>query len=302
MELDTHIENFLRDCRAANLAKKTITWYAGMLAPWRAFVGDRDWRDLNLTRAFIDELQSRDKRYADHPRHPVEQGGVSVSTVRGYVRTLRRFFNWLVSEKVLSENPIERLRMPKAPKRMPRAMLPDDFAAMMNAAEIQRDRALLMVLRDSGCRVSEISGLRVRDVDARGVLFVCGKGNKERFAFLGDDALAELRAYLEERKEIKVGDWLFLGRDSKRLTSDAIGLVLKRLAKRAGIAGKHNPHSLRHAFGRDWVLNGGGISSLADVLGHTDLETTRVYSVFAVDELRKLHKRYSPLANEKTSG
>lgn len=299
MDLDRHIENFLQDCRVANLSPKTLAWYEQMLSPWRAFVGDRDWRDVNVTRAFIDQLQSRNTRYAKHPRHPQETGGVSAATVRGYIRTLRRFFNWLVQEGILCDNPIRRIRMPRAPKRIPRAMAHDDFDKLLQAALTKRDRALLMVLRDSGCRVSEISGLRVNDVDARGVLFVCGKGNKERFAFLGDAALAELRAYLEERK-VSEGGWLFLGKDSRRLTSAAIGLVLKRLAERAGIVGKHNPHSLRHAFGRDWILNGGTISSLADMLGHTDLETTRVYSVFAVEELRGLHKRYSPFAkNEK---
>ncbi len=246
--LSEHISAFIVDCRAAGLTPKSIKWYENMLVTWKNWVGHRDWTDPNITREFIVDLQNRSMRYVDHPRHPSQPGPLSPFTVRGYVRAIKRFFNWLVQEEFLPDNPLKNLRMPQKPQRIPRAIEPDDFDKMLAAAQTKRDRAILLVLRDTGCRVSELCNMKVADLDLKHGIGLVRNGN------------------------------------------------LKRIAKQAGVTHRHNAHSLRHGFARDYLLNGGDLGSLSDILGHHDIETTRAYAVFLVEHLKALHQRHSPVA------
>ncbi len=305
VNLTFHIEAFLLSCRAANLSPRTVEWYASMLAAWAAFLGERDWHDLDLSREFIVRLQTRAECYAGHPRHPPRAGALSASTVRGYVRAIKRFANWMLEEGRIQENPLRRLKMPRQPKRLPRAIEEEDFERMLAAAGCSRDRALLMILRDTGCRVSEVAGLKLQDVDLeKGIAFVLGKGQQERFVFLKPRSCEALRQWLEERGPGKPEEQLFLLRDGGghivppeegRFKPSTVYQLLKRTAKGAGVEGRSNPHSFRHGFGRDWVLSGGDVNPLSDILGHQDISTTRIYLKFRTRELQELHRRHSPV-------
>ncbi len=305
VNLTFHIEAFLLSCRAANLSPRTVDWYAGLLMAWAAFLGARDWRDVDLSREFIVRLQTREQCYAGHPRHPQRAGALSPFTVRGYVRSIKRFANWMLEEGRIQENPLRRLKMPRQPKRLPRAIEEPDFERMLAAAGCSRDRALILILRDTGCRVSEVAGLKLQDVDLeKGMAFVLGKGQQERFVFLKPRSCEALRHWLEERGPGKPEEPLFLLRDGGgnivpaergAFKASTVYQVLKRTAKGAGVEGRSNPHSFRHGFGRDWVLSDGDISPLADIMGHSDLETTRIYLRFRTGELQELHRRHSPV-------
>jgi len=294
MQIADCIASFLMACRAAGLSPKTTNWYAGMLETWSEAVGER-WLDPDATRSFIVSLQTREERYVHHPKRRAHDGGLSVFTIRGYIRSVKRLFKWLHDEGRIAVNPMTRLRMPKKPKLLPRAISRDDFDKMLEAAHLARDRALLLMLRDTGCRAAEIAGLKIGDVDlARGIVLVCGKGNQQRFVFLQPKTRTAVQEWLQERGEYTDADKVFASGEGDFKPS-TIYQVLARRAKDAGIVGRFNPHSLRHGFGRDWVLSGGDVSSLADVLGHSDIETTRVYLRFNTAELQRLHQRYSPV-------
>lgn len=302
--LSKRISAFIVDCRAAGLAPKSIKWYENMLEAWKNWVGDRDWTDPNITREFIADLQSRSMRYTDHPRHPSQPGPLSPFTVRGYVRAIKRFFNWLVQEEVLPDNPLKNLRMPKKPQRIPRAIESDDFDKMLAVAHTKRDRAILLVLRDTGCRVSELCNMKVTNIDLdRGIGLVRnGKGAQDRFIFFSPITRQALRDWLSEKPS---SEWLFVQQTChktqpvpvKPLKPSGVHGILKRIAKRAEVTHRHNAHSLRHGFARDYLLNGGDLGSLSDILGHHDLETTRAYAVFLVDHLKALHQQHSPVAH-----
>ena len=301
-ELQQHISDFLTACRALGLSPKTTEWYAANLRLWSNWLGARDWQDVAATREFLAEQQSRSEQFFRHPKRRRIQGSLSPLTIRGYIRTIKRFFNWLVEEGRLPVNPMARIRLPKKPKRVPRALLADDFTKMLKAARLARDRALLLILRDTGCRASEICGLRIQDVDfEKRTVLVRGKGDRERFAFLSASTCRALQIWLNHRASQAPDDWLFISKKGP-CTRSTIYLILRRIAKRAGILGRFNPHSFRHAFGRDWLLDGGDLSSLSDVLGHADLETTKIYSVFTAPELQALHKQHSPGAHITVRG
>lgn len=129
--------------------------------------------------------------------------------------------------------------------------------------------------------------MRVADLDLdQGIGLVRnGKGAQDRFVFFSPVTCRALREWLSERP---ASEWLFVWQT---------GHKTQPVAKRAGVTHRHNAHSLRHGFARDYLLNGGDLGSLSDILGHHDIETTRAYAVFLVDHLKTLHQRYSPLAH-----
>jgi integrase/recombinase XerC len=300
--LSNFIADFIVACKAAGLAPKTVRWYSEILTTWSVFLGTRDYLDPQITREFIASLQSRTERYSAHPKKHPERGGLSAYTIRAYVRAIRRFFNWLVQEGRIDSNPAKRIQMPKKPKLLPRALEPVDFEKLLGAARCARDRAMLYFLRDTGCRVSELCDLRVQDLDLdQGIACVIGKGDKQRFVFFEGETKAALRDWLGERKAYAGEEWVFVTH-GERCQPSTVDNALGRMAARAHVTGRSNAHSFRHAFGRDWVVNGGDIGALADVLGHEDIETTKIYSRFKTEQLQAMHAKFSPLAARNGHG
>ena len=293
--LKSHIATFMLSCRAVGLSVRTMDWYESKLQSWADFIGSRDWQDPSITREFIADLRTRDCRYANHPMRAPKAGAFSENTVRAYVRAIKRFGNWAVREGLVAESPARFLRLPRAPKLIPRGIIPSDFDRLVVVATTARDRTLLYVLRDSGCRAAEIAGMRIRDIDLElGTVFVRGKGNQERFAFLEPTTCEEMRRYLIGRGHLAPEDAVFVTAKGA-FRSTTINEILKRLARSAGIDGRSNPHSFRHGFARDWLMSGGDLTSLSRILGHADINTTRIYAGFAISDLQQLHRQHSPV-------
>lgn len=295
------ISAFLLSCRAAGLASKTVTWYAANLRAFALFARDRDWLDPDTCRQFIVNLSSCDTLYADHPYRLPKAGRYSVYTLRARLRSLKRFFNWLFEEGRINTNPARLLRMPRTPRLLPRGISTCDFERLLAATDSDRDAALLLVLRDTGCRSAEIAGLRVRDVDiGKGIAVVIGKGGQERFTFLSPLTCKALKKWLGVRAGLAPDDPVFVTAKGP-FRPCTLNEVLRRLASKAGVTGRVNPHSFRHAFARDWLLSGGDLVSLSHILGHVDIQTTRIYASFATAELQEMHRRHSPLADRRAN-
>lgn len=293
MDLAEHIALFITACRAAGLASRTISWYDGFLTTFRDWCGERAWCDVATLREFLADLQSRSGRYANHPKRKQVQGGLSPYTLRGYVRALKRFFRWLVNEELIERDPSLRLVVPRLPKNVPRGVEIDDVRRLLGAVKLPRDRALLLFLLDTGCRQGEIRSLRSADLDLkRGIAVVCGKGRQQRFIFLSPVTITALSEYIGDRSS---SEYVFLTTRGKQLGDGAIGQMLMRLAKRAGVLSRFNPHAWRHGFAKHYLMQGGDLASLSDLLGHADIETTKMYSAFAFSDLQKKHTRYSPI-------
>ncbi len=308
MLLSEAIQALLVATRADGRSERTVDSYEQRLRDFLAFLGDRpvDQITVHDVRGYAAHLRSRKERYVDHPARERKSGGLSPFTVASHLRAVKRLFNWLVEEEIIAESPARRVKLPKPGRREPKAISREDFLKLLKASEgdelwQRRARALLLFLADTGCRRGGVEYLRVDDIDLEQRLArVTEKGNKTRLVPFSEVTREALEAWLEVRPENK-GPWLFtsLGPKGKdRLTGDGIRQVLDRLARRAGVKGPVNPHSFRHAFAREYLLNGGDLATLADLLGHSTVQVTwEYYSIFRIRELQKRHEQFSPVAN-----
>lgn len=283
MLLSEAIEALLTATIADGRSARTVEGYRSYLGYLLDFLGDRAVEEVSAhdLRAYAAYLRSRTERYTGHPQRVREEGALSPYTVAAYLRPVRRLFRWLEQEGLIDDNPAGKLKLSQPGRREPKAVSMEDFQKLLAATEgddptHRRDRALLLFLADTGCRVGGVAGLQVADVDLeRGLARVTEKGDKTRLVPFSQFTRDALLAWLEVRPS--EGPWLFVNlgsRGQERLTADAIGEVLRRLKRRAGVKGPVNPHAFRHAFAREYLRAGGDLSTLADILGHSSVEVS----------------------------
>ena len=308
MTLTEAVEALITATRADGRSKATIAGYRESLGHLVAFLGDRPVESITLAdlRAYAAALLDRTERFADHPARKPLAGGLSVFSIASRLRSVKRLFNWLTQEEILAENPAKRLKLPKLPQKEPKALSSAAFAQLLAATEgdstvQRRDRALLLVLADTGCRVGGLAHLRVQDIDLDAqTALVTEKGEKIRPVYFMPITADALRRWLEVRPQVAV-DWLFVNlgpvQTYPQLTEEAVGEVLRRLRKVANVTEPVTPHRFRHAFAREYLRNGGDLATLSRLLGHSSVEVTaRYYAVFTPSELQDFHARFSPVA------
>jgi integrase/recombinase XerC len=270
---------FLAAKAAEGASARTIEWYGMILRRLVRSVGDaRSVDDLAPTelRAWLLELRAT----------------LSPVSVAGYVRTLKVFGNWLAAEEHSKAPGLRSLRKPRVPTKLVEPV-PDDAMRRLLAAAGVRDRAILLLLLDTGLRVSEAAALSLGDLRVDGTLKVTGKGAKERIVPVGKTARAAIVRYLGQRGAGSTDSALFLGRRGP-LDARGIQQVVRRLKTRIGVVGRLSPHSLRHTFARSYLVNGGDVFSLQRILGHTTLDMVKRYVALADVDLVTRHATASP--------
>ena len=296
-------ETFLIGIKTEVGSKETLAWYRKRLGRLVEFLGDRELETVGLDdlRAFVSVLQDQDVKWSHHHFHKPVPGRLSVSTIHGYVRAVKKFYNWMMENGYidLAHNAAIRLKKPKLPRHEPKAISDEDLVSMLRTAHgwgryATRNFAMLVFMAETGCRVGGLVELRLGDVDLEnGRALVTEKGDKTRAVFFGGEVKAALTAWLSDRAAD--GDFVFVG-ERGRLTCNGVRLLLRRLARAAGVKGRVNPHSFRHAFARRHLLNGGDIGILSDLMGHSDIKVTKeAYSIFTTSELQRKHREYSTL-------
>jgi integrase/recombinase XerD len=219
---------------------------------------------------------------------------------------LRQFYQHLLRQGALSEDPTARVEAPKLGRPLPKTLTEAEVEALLAAPAVSeprgyRDRAMLEVLYATGLRVSELVGLMPPQVSlTQGVVRVVGKGSKERLVPLGEEAVSWLRDYLAgPRRDLlggRLSDYLFPTARSDHITRQAFWLVIKRYAVEAGILKPLSPHTLRHAFATHLLNHGADLRVVQMLLGHSDLSTTQIYTHVARERLKQLHARHHPRA------
>jgi integrase/recombinase XerD len=250
--------------------------------------------------------QSEVASFLDHlHRHQVEARSVARK-----LSCLRGFYKWLLLDKRIRHDPTVNIESPKAWKVLPKALAESETSEMLDLATVAaagaagdavalRDRAILELLYAGGLRVSELTGLRVEDLQLDfGQVRVRGKGDKERVVPLGRAAVEALTEYLDRgrpmfAKRNRTGG-LFLSRQGRTLTR---GWIWELVKTRSG--GRASPHMLRHSCATHMVGHGADLRTVQTLLGHADIATTQVYTHLAIDRLKAVHRAHHPRAKAR---
>ena len=230
--------------------------------------------------------------------------GLSGRSLARMLSAWRAFYRFLIErDRSLGDDPCASIKPPKSPKRLPSALSPDEAAQLVEIgggdALSLRDRALFELAYSSGLRLSELAGVEVDACNLdTGEVRVLGKGAKERLTPLGEEAVAWIQRYVgEARPELLAGrksDALFVTARGDGMTRQAFWALVKRHARKAGIARPISPHTLRHAFATHLINHGADLRVVQLLLGHADISTTQIYTHVARERLKALHAKHHP--------
>jgi integrase/recombinase XerD len=233
----------------------------------------------------------------------------SSATVARKVAAVKSFFHYMLTERLVAEDPSASLDSPKVRKYLPKAISKEEVdrllaaPAAVDSARGRRDRAILELLYATGMRVSEVVNLDVGDVDpASGTVRCIGKGNKERVIPIYDRAIKAVEEYLERARLqlLKKPDEraLFLNHRGNRLTRQGLWLIIKRYVEGLGIKTPVTPHTLRHSFATHLLNGGADLRNVQELLGHANISTTQVYTQVSSDRLRSVYDQAHPRAKQ----
>lgn len=246
-----------------------------------------------LSRDRVKNQRSRDTEY-----------GTKASTRARKVSTLRSFYKYLnVKAKLIEENPLKDLDVPKIPATLPRYLTLEEAQSLLSSIDgknKERDYCIICIFLNCGLRISEIVGLNIQDIRADH-LRVFGKGSKERIIYINEATAAAINNYLEVRKEIAAIDRnaLFLSNRRTRITRETVHSMVKKSLAAAGLdADKYSSHKLRHTAATLMLQNGVDVRTLQELLGHENLNTTQIYTHVDNSELR-IASNANPLAKFK---
>lgn len=242
---------------------------------------------------------------ADYLYSLVESGRAPTS-VRRVLSSIRAYFRFLQAEGEIDGDPTEKLDAPRAGRPLPEFLSQDEAARVVEAVDPDsrvywRDRALLEVLYASGMRVSELTGLRLDDMDLEAMLcLVLGKGGKERLTPIGATAVRAIEKYLAlVRPGLDRGRGkgrVFLNSRGGPLSRMSVWTVVRKAAERAGIQRPISPHTFRHSFATHLLEGGADLAAVQELLGHADISTTQIYTHLDREHLRDTHRRFHPRA------
>jgi len=230
--------------------------------------------------------------------------GLAPATIRRQVSALHTYFEFLIGEGALLDDPSDRLETPKRGRTLPDVLTVAEIEALLAAPSPDeplgwRDRAMLELGYGAGLRVSELCSLTVADLLlSEGLVRVFGKGGKERLVPIGRKIVGPVSLYLNSvRPELRRGkaqDQVLLNARGTPLSRVGAWGIIKRLAKRAGITKRVTPHTLRHSFATHLLEGGADLRAVQEMLGHADLATTQIYTHVDREYLRNVHKQFHP--------
>ncbi|BCB03344.1 tyrosine recombinase XerC [Bacillus sp. KH172YL63] len=232
--------------------------------------------------------------------------GLMRSSVSRKVSSLRSFYRFLNREKQLLDNPFSFVNLPKKETRLPTFFYEEEIEALLKACEGEspldiRNRAIFELLYATGIRVSECTGMQVKDVDfGLSTILVHGKGNKERYVPFGSYAHDAMEQYITQSRpklmKKQTHSKLLVNHRGGPLTERGIRLILNKIIEKASLTGKIHPHMLRHTFATHLLNNGADLRTVQELLGHAQLSSTQVYTHVSKDQLRKTYLAHHPRA------
>ncbi len=236
---------------------------------------------------------------------PLEDGKLSVSTVRGYIRVWKAFFNWCYQEELIDSSPVARLKPPKASKHITPAFTTEHIEKMIASCDTStdfgfRNYVVLLLLLDTGMRISEIATLKVEDVNFQSsCVKVFGKGRREREIGIYPEMAKLLWKYIQKYRKSSNPDEhaLFIGHKGP-IGVHGVNYIIKGIKSKSGLEDiEFHAHVFRHTFAKMYLERGGEVFKLSREMGHSDVRITKIYlEDFGSTEARRDHNSYSPLA------
>jgi integrase/recombinase XerC len=282
-----------------NVSPYTIRNYTTDLLDFFQFIGTKKIGSLNEVNRYV---------MRDYLAHLIGLGLVKASIARK-LSAIRSFYRYLLREEMISTNPVANTSSPKLDRRLPSFLTIEEMERLLATPDLftpqgQRDRALLELLYASGLRVSELVSLELGqvDLDTREIR-VWGKGSRERIVLMGKPAADALSAYIQAGRPKLLGEKkscvLFLNRYGKRITKRMVQKNLENYTRLASIEKKVHPHMLRHTFATHLLDGGADLRVVQELLGHTNLSSTQIYTHVTKSQARKIYLSAHPLAQEE---
>lgn len=214
------------------------------------------------------------------------------STISRRISTLRTFYNYLLDEGVVESNVFHNVKNPKLEKKLPNYLNYNEIEELLESIDITNTeglqrRLLIEMFYSTGCRVSEMINVKLKDIDfTNKTIRIMGKGSKERIVYFGDYASKYLEEYL---KNFEVKDYLFINKKQEKLSVSEVELIIKDIMKHISIKTHVTPHTLRHTFATHLLNNGADIKTVQELLGHANLSTTGIYTHISSDRLKDIY-------------
>lgn len=232
--------------------------------------------------------------------------GLSKRTQARYIASLKSYFRFLIREAVIKKDPTDIIDTPKKDKKLPDFLSIVEIEQLLQSVDITttlgyRDRAMLEITYGAGLRVSELLSLKTEDINLElGFIRCYGKGNKERIIPIGEIALDYLEIYLTNirpkiQKNMKSKE-LFLNSRGKSMSRQGFFKILLNYGEKAGIKKHLSPHTLRHSFATHLLENGADLRSVQEMLGHSDISTTEIYTHLSMKQIKKVYDKTHPRA------
>lgn len=238
-----------------------------------------------------------------------EDSNDTVTTVARKLTSIKNFHSFLEKEGIVSKNVSVGIKRPKLRKTVVRSLSVSDVDKLLdiklNTPFDYRNKAMLELIYGTGLRVSELVNLTLNNIDFTNcIIRIVGKGNKERIIPLGEYSMYYLNLYMERRNSLlkkNICDALFLNNHGKKITRQGFFKILKGLLKEKGLDIDASPHTLRHSFATHLLNSGADLRSIQEMLGHSDISTTRIYTHVGDSKIRNDYKEYHP-RNMKDKG
>ena len=306
--MQTLVEDFLQYLRhergQAEHTQKTYSALLGKFTTWAGGQGITDWKQVELKHltAFLE--YERQRKLAHEPKESTRR--LSSESIYLEIAALRAFYRFTENEKLLPVDVAEHLSLPKKWKRLPKSLTDAEIGKLL-ASEIPEtrnslcDQAVLELAYASGLRLAELKDLRLEHLHLEaGFINVIGKGNKERVVPVGKKAIAAINRYLEVgRPKLvtpKTPANVFLNKHGGAFASVTLWSRVKRRVKHSGIPRNITPHMLRHSFATHLLEHVADLRVIQELLGHSNISTTEIYTHVTGERLREIHRKFHPRA------
>jgi integrase/recombinase XerD len=294
------MEMFLKEYLAyikleKNLSQNTVTSYKNDINAFLSY----------LENSGIDDASDISSNDVGGFFKTLRELGLSGSSSARYFSSLKGFFLYLLKNKYIIKNPIEKITAPKISKKLPGVLDINEVEKILAAPDVSeklgmRDKAILELFYACGTRVSELINLKVNDLyfDEE-IIRVFGKGSKERLIPIGASAVTWVSEYLKKSrpllmKKSKSENNLFLNSRGSKLSRMGVWKIIDRYVKEAGIEKEVHPHTFRHSFATHLLEGGADLRAVQEMLGHADISTTQIYTHIDRDYIKQIHKQYHP--------